>query len=362
MIIKNKSTNYIYSINTLRFIANFCIVLVHCKAFYILPTFGVNNVLFFLSYIFYDLSRLALPVFFMLAGYLFGKVYQRNGLLNSTYMKFAKKISFIFICLVFLYSIPVQQDAYYDFTIDHNGFLHAYYWHLLNLFRNPIFLIVQGPKYHLWFLPALLFGITFITLLITMKLEKLLIYIIIIPYLLCSFFKPFIDTPVIANLTIMHFIGLAMSITQVGLGYLMAKEPKLTKKMYQQLCWVGIVMLLIQSLFTSVFQIDINKIIMVGSVPLAMGVIIWAILHPNFGKNSIFSAFGTLTLWIYGIHPFILDQLIKYKYKFDFTIWNIFFPISVYAISLVIVFIFKWVFILIKNNIIKFKLQYPTNG
>lgn len=155
--------------------------------------------------------------------------------------------------------------------------------------------------------------------------------------------------------------GIAGAITYISCGSMIAKyswPPKLV--LY--LIVLGVSLMALQSYFMYLNHIDISSINLIGRLPTSLGVFMLALLHPEWGKGTFFQKLGLVTLWIYGIHPFILDQLYPLKQYTDPVIWNIVFPLAVYVISLSIVLGLKTV---VKRrqaamNPIKERSLYPT--
>jgi surface polysaccharide O-acyltransferase-like enzyme len=69
------------------------------------------------------------------------------------------------------------------------------YWDLINRLKDPVKLIMQGTRAHLWFLLSLLEALGITCLLVWKKRNKLLIVISIILFLICCLGTGYSDTP-----------------------------------------------------------------------------------------------------------------------------------------------------------------------
>ena len=107
----------------------------------------------------------------------------------------AKRIGIMFLFWSFVYVLP------YDLTQIQNygvlGPIKASYWKIYNLSQDPIRLIMQGTKVHLWFLIGLLFSIYISAFFIYQKLSKGLLVTSIFLYLFGLLAKAYADTPMV---------------------------------------------------------------------------------------------------------------------------------------------------------------------
>ena len=136
---KSKSASHVYSIDVLRFLGSFLIVLLHAGVFYTRPTDN-HGILQMISFLIFDANRMAVPLYFIFSGYFFSKMIQKGTLVKSIYLKTCGRLLFICFCFNFFYSLVPWEYSYYAQNIFKYGFWHAYYWHLLeDILTTPVF-------------------------------------------------------------------------------------------------------------------------------------------------------------------------------------------------------------------------------
>lgn len=155
-----------YSIQLFRLIASIMVVAIHTQPFLEYNVFlaqGIAN----------NLSRVAVPFFFCLAGYFYMGKYQDQQNYAKSYCIKILKIYFVWGAIYFPYSFI------YMFLKNKNPFLKS----LIIYIRNTVF---GGAHFHLWYLPALIFGIILFDFLLnkakikfkTILIIALLLYVI----------------------------------------------------------------------------------------------------------------------------------------------------------------------------------------
>lgn len=107
-----------------------------------------------------QLSRFAVPFFFIVSGYFFGVKELRN---NTTTIlctiNTVKRLLFIFLAWSLIYLLPYDVGAIYKYGI--SGPLKVAYWNVIGLTSDPIRLVFHGTKAHLWFLAGLVWAVSF---------------------------------------------------------------------------------------------------------------------------------------------------------------------------------------------------------
>jgi surface polysaccharide O-acyltransferase-like enzyme len=326
----------IYSIDVLRFFANFCIVLTHTRVAYTRPTENLDGLMLGAAFIVYNISRMALPFFFILSGFFYGKSLLKTGTPKDTYWKTFKKLLVVYFCCGILYALIPRNGAHFLMDTEKYGWLKTYYWYLQDLVLNSPFLILEGTKYHLWFIPALIIGLSVITAFHCAKQSKFLVYIFAISYLVMIALKP-LTPQVIVGDDRYDFGGILKAVAYVTCGYLLAQSPRWEARTALKLIFAGVILLIIQNFWLWTNQIDTRSTVLAGILLCSVGIFMLALNYPDWGKDHFTSKFGLLTLWIYGVHPLILDQLEPLGQHIPPAIWNLTFPISVYTISLIFV-------------------------
>lgn len=332
--------NRFYSIDTLRFFANFCIVLTHTRVAYTRPTENLDGLMLGVAFIVYNISRMALPFFFIFSGFFYGKSLLKTGTPKDTYWKTFKKLLVVYFCCGLLYALIPRNGAHFLMDTEKYGWLKTYYWYLQDLVLNSHFLILEGTKYHLWFIPALIIGLSVITALHCAKQSKFLVYIFAISYLAMISVKSLMPQVIVGDDSY-DISGIFKAVAYVTCGYLLAQSPRWEARTALKLIFAGVILLIIQNFWLWTNQIDTRATVLAGTLLCSVGIFMLALNYPEWGKNHFASKFGLLTLWIYGTHPFVLDQLNPLGQYVHPWIWNLAFPISVYAVSLTFALLFQ---------------------
>ncbi len=338
--LRKSGAQHIYSVDILRFLANFCIVLSHTRVVYATPVVTMHGFMLISSFTIYNICRLALPLFFIFSGFFYGKSILNASLskLQSRYMDACKRIFLIFIVFIFLYGLIPGNGGGFLVEIWQYGWVKTYYWHFQSIFENPLFLFTRGTKYHLWFLPALILALSTITAFCYFKKKEFLIYVFVCSWIITLTIG---SSPLDKTILGQDLYGFLKAIAYVTCGYLLAQKSHWKLKTALKFLKIGVIALIIQNTFLIINHIDIASVDLIGIMPTAVGLLMLALNYPNFGKDSFFSQFGLLTLWIYGVHPFILDQIQPFGEHWNPVVWSLAFPILVYGLSLIIATLFN---------------------
>jgi len=137
------------SIDNVRLLAIFAVVVIHSFPFFYVPHAGALAA----NIVANQLARFAVPCFFILSGYLFTLRVHTLGVV-APLRKSTTRIAMIyaFWCLFYIlpYNVALITDA------DPLGNIHAAQMNLTKWTENPEVFFLRGSKEHLWFLPALL--------------------------------------------------------------------------------------------------------------------------------------------------------------------------------------------------------------
>lgn len=159
------STNQNYNIlDITKFFMALLVVCIHIK---ILP----NNE--YVSLIFTNvIARVAVPFFFVCSGFLFFK--KQNSLTSSALIKMLKRLLVLFIGWTVFFGVVMLSTEYY--YTEERPFYRFYQFLLRHLILNPYF--------HLWFLPALMIGLSTSWFFIKYNLKKTGFALAIILYII----------------------------------------------------------------------------------------------------------------------------------------------------------------------------------
>ncbi|PMH44571.1 fucose 4-O-acetylase [Vibrio sp. 10N.286.49.B3] len=155
-------SNKIQSLECGRVIAIFAILAMHCQMF---VTYWQCDGVPWFGYIFNQATRFAVPLFFVISGYLIQPKLTLRPF--DTLKRYCSPLVRVFIvwsiiCLLMPFNLGIVLE--HGYLTERQG-----YWNFLA--QTPINSLLEGGLVHLWFLPALMFA-TFITALLA-KVDKL---------------------------------------------------------------------------------------------------------------------------------------------------------------------------------------------
>ena len=275
-----------------------------------------------------------MPVFFLSSGYFFAKSVAKGKPIGFLYFRAFQKISFLFIIWALVYFAFKTDFTSLVKTATEYGWLKSVYWRALHLWDEPLKLLLTGTNYHLWFLPALLIALTLVVLIVVAGKQRYLIYVVMTSYLLKLFLKPHVDEIFFMNVKYETLFGISKATAFVSLGWLIGQKNKIEKILMLKLVSAGILLIIIQNIFTWVSNINLGNQVLVGILPLSVGGMFWALQHPSWARNWPMQIFGQYTLGIYCMHPLLLDLIRKLAGYWRPEMWNFIFPVMVYAASL----------------------------
>lgn len=139
-----------HALDWMRFIAALLVVAIHTDPLLMYSedwNFNVKQII----------ARIAVPFFFIASGYLFAR---KNATLNQPYPwsslgQYVLRITFIYLLWLAVFIRGDIEQLYANNGFDYGIAIHLY---IKNVF-------LEGGHWHLWFFPALIFGVTLFTVL-----------------------------------------------------------------------------------------------------------------------------------------------------------------------------------------------------
>jgi len=186
--------NRIQSVDVIRLLGMIAVIAIHTTPFKlnIQNDEGIYKYLFILIN---QVSRFAVPFFFVISGYFWGtKVRNTNQLIEHTFVM-AKRVGIVFFSWSFIYFYTVFSLFYNEGLLNllNTIYIKNTHFDALEVFSS---LLLQGTKSHLWFLSALLVALGICTVFIRLKLLKSLVVLSILLYIIGVLSKAYADTPV----------------------------------------------------------------------------------------------------------------------------------------------------------------------
>ncbi|MCA0937401.1 acyltransferase family protein [Vibrio alginolyticus] len=291
----------IASLEFARVIAMFAIVGLHCQ---MALTYWQWDGVPWVGYIINQLARFAVPLFFLISGYLIQPKLSIKP--TSTLINYAKPLMKIWVLWsVISLVLPFQWQ-----TVSEAGYLaeRQGYWGYLML--SPVNSLMEGGLVHLWFLPALVIAVALIAFLVKAGQSKLLLPIALLLYVygvLAGSYSTLTELPS----PFFTRNGPFFSTLLVVLGYL-ARE--------KQWCYSSgkAILLIILGMglhFAEAYWLMQHDVVfnshdfLFGTVIWSVGIFMWLLAHPNFGDMPWVYKCSSSILGIYVSHLLVMIMI-----------------------------------------------------
>lgn len=320
------------SIDFVRLFAAFGIILIHSEPFRIYPN-GFGRYLFLSIN---QASRFAVPCFFMLAGYYWGKKIVSGASLSSAFRGYGSRILFVFL----FWSV-----AYWALPDPHHFQDHAALEVLQEpaaelplLLNNPVQLLFEGTEVHLWFLPALLSAVALVTVCLQLKLTPtslLLLGAALYAFgLLAGSYAP---TPWGVSVSFNARNGPFFATLPFVLGWWLSHPGKsVSFSVALSLLFGGLALQLLESflLWQYYGAPAVGHDYLLGTLPFGVGVALLALSRPSLGRDFALTKYGRYALGIYAIHYLFVDNLPMADTLFFSAGGQLLFPVTVFTLAL----------------------------
>ena len=289
-----KNPHKIASLELGRLFALFAIIALHSQIFmtYLLvddvPVFG---------YTFNQLTRFAVPFFFILSGYLI------QPKLSTSPFDTLKHYSSPLIKIWLVWSLLCLAMPFNWQRVATDGYLaeRTGYWNWLT--QNPLNALMEGGMVHLWFIPALVIAVGIIALLIHFNKSSLLIPVAVILYAygvmggsyqtLTEVWTPFFTRNGPFFSTLMVVIGFELRKRKVTLSS--------TKSLL--LLLVGIVIHFSEAYWLTTYHVPFNQHDFLTGTPfIGIGLFLLLLSRPNIGNHPLTFKLSRHVLSIYICH------------------------------------------------------------
>lgn len=315
------------SIDIFRYICALMVVVLHTS-----PFFDLNEYLgYFLAQI---IPRVAVPFFFSISGYFYIKNYKNS---TKSYIIYIKRLLKTYILWSVIYII-------YNFIINPIS------GNLCKVLEEIIFsFFIKGSNYHLWFFPALIYATTITSILLKLKLEKLIIplsiFCLIFSCLNTSYFELALNIPLLKKIIILdginYFYQFTIGIAFFNIGYVMNLYAN---KLINIGNFKAIIIFIIASIMWCVEALIVNllnlkKDISVGFSLyfLIISILILLIKFPFKNGTNLGNACASLANFTYYAHPlFITIAIYLFNMKTNSTLTFLFVSFVSFVIGLII--------------------------
>ena len=338
----------ISSIDFFRTIAIFAIIVLHTS-----PFKGSDNVFFESLYIgLNQAARFAVPYFFIVAGYFFGRKILSGTLPEKAFTLYAKRLLRLFFIWTIVYMIlPTDIKK----RIMELGLWEATYEKIYYLVSDPLTLLFQGSRGHLWFFLSLVMALGIITIFLKLNKKQFIMPVSVSLYFFGLIAGSYSATPLGIDISFNTRNGPFFSTLLVAFGWYLASENFKMKPVYSLgLLTLGIFMHALEAyILWKYYGISpLRHDYLFGTLLCGVGLTMFVLSQPTLFEGNLLTGWGRYTLGIYVLHLLIIDMLTPLNKVIMFPLWDIIYPFIVYILCL------SLVLVLSKNNAAKYIVAY----
>lgn len=300
-----------------------------------MPTENANSVSYFLEIGLNQLARFAVPFFFIISGYFYGKKIIGGNCALKTARKSSLKLLTLYLGWSLIYLMPYDLSAISEYGL--LGPFRVAYWNILTIASDPLSFIFQGTKVHLWFLSSLILCTLISGFLIKLGYRKSLVILatFFFAFGLCA--KSYSNTKfglvIDFNTRNGPFFGLVLFVTGIYLS------KKNANKNWQP---IGLLVFLFGVFlhFSEIFYL--NKVhgesllqdYVFGTYLMGLGAALLSLSNSHLLSNKFFANLGSMALGIYASHFIYVDLLSPLDESLSHPVWELMLVVIVFTLSL----------------------------
>lgn len=338
----------IYSIDTLRSIAIFCVVITHTS-----PFLGYGNYGNYINFVIDTIGQFAVPFFFMTSGYFLAKTLTPDTALSSLQRTIPKLGSMYLFGILCFFPVLVVQNV--GDSLIHGGDVTSAVISRIADGLSPIGFLYYGDSFAepLWFLTALIFSLCIISLFAAYKKENYLLPTAAVFHFVALLTENY---PTILDLPIQIRDALFFGLFYVALGYHLRSAnwspngdrgrmylAAFTALLVAQLLEQYVIGYIVRehTLSQEIFKTQTTIV----TVFLVLTLFVYVLSNPKLGKGTVLPRVGEYAGGIYLVHyPVyrvleLINELLVATVGVDLTtsfLWHISIAPLVFVISLTI--------------------------
>jgi surface polysaccharide O-acyltransferase-like enzyme len=323
------------SINTFRTIGLLAIICIHTQPFGG-DTYSNIKSISRVGVVVNQGARVAVPFFFIAAGYYFAEMQKRGGDPVTLLFLYSKKTLHIFFAWCLVYAIIPDNLIV---NVWQNGPVKTFHLHFDKLYdfavKYPLDFAMQGTKVHLWFLPGFVIGLAILSFVCKYRFERYLMVIATGLYIVGLLGGSYSQSTIGLSLPLNTRNGPFFSTLFIAAGWWISSFYRQNRNLAFVLFIGGAFLHFTEVVFLyKLYRIGpTSHNYLIGTFFWGIGAFLLALNYPTLGKDSLFEDIGKVTLGIYVSHYLIIYALKPVDYFVYGIAWEITKPILVLFMS-----------------------------
>jgi surface polysaccharide O-acyltransferase-like enzyme len=258
-----------------------------------------------------QIGRYSVSFFFAISGFFWGLKILHGSAPISSANKMCIKIASIYVAWSFIYLFSFNISAGF---IDYGwlGPIKQFYWNLLRVAHNPVPLLSEGTRVHLWFLTALIWCVYISALFVHKYWLKSLVALSVVLYIFGVLANAYANTPIGIPIGFNTRNGPFLGLLPFVLGLLLSRE-KISPQWFRNgsvIFILGLALTYCENFFLRNSFTDLRTLEYVfGTVIMGVGAAVASLSDNKYLSINCLSNMGKYTLGIYAIHMVFIDLL-----------------------------------------------------
>ena len=327
----------IASIESYRVVAILLIVSLHTNLIARLHLIG-GGVGFLVDMPLYLLFWISVPYFFLTAGYFYGRTVDAGAAPFSLLRRSCRSLTLLFVIWVAVYSIIGPNWISNVYTQGLWSTISTEASHTMGRLMQEhvtLLLVPRPPIFHLWFLPALIAGVSTVAMVVTSRLKTWVGALLVSTYILLVV-SAVVPLPQYSpNLLL---LGVFFTL----LGWWISQQATFAGSFALALIAGGSVLAVLEGIaLKRVFHASPHHVMdypYAGAVLLVVGIFLVTLAYPTIGQNTILPFLARFTLGVYVSHIFVGYTLTPIQDQLPSLpiIWHVLYTLVVYGLSVLL--------------------------
>ena len=322
------------SVDTIRLVAIVAVISIHTAPFAYIESGG--ELYFYLSVAINQLARFAVPFFFVISGYFWGRKMRDCPDQANTTQQLLKRVLIILVGWSLIFLLPYNISTMIEYGLLES--INKSYQNLIYLLQNPIVLLLQGTTEHLWFLVSLVFSVVICYFFVQQKAFKVLIFMSVTLYVIGVLLKAYALTPIGMVVDFNTRNGPFFSTVFFVSGYFLSSSTPSSNWFY----YGGAMFIFGCALhFCEIFYLNkyfgtfIAQDYVFGTFFMGIGMAVISLSNHVILRVRSFGSIGRMTLGIYAIHVIFIELLRPLDFALTSAMWEIGFVFIVLLLSII---------------------------